>query len=555
MPTVTFPLAYLARLTTISPSQLVSQAFDYGLDATLQGEGLEVEVTAERPDLLAAEGFVRSLNIYNGQGRALPTQLAPWGRQLHVSPTVVPLRPHIAALVVENAHLQDGGLAVLIQFQEKVTQTFGRQRKKIAIGVYDLDAIQGDVTYTAEDWDSLQFTPLHGSEPLSARQILTDHPIGQLYGHTLPPGPQVPVLKDGAGTVLSLPPIINAAGAGTVTAETRHLFIDVTGIQPQTVLDTVNILAHNFLDTGATVKTVDVCTETATLTTPSLAPKSVTFSAKYLNELMGSAIPKHALGQYLARMDLHPTGTDVVWVPTYRTDILSQTDIAGDLMVAIGLDTMQPDPTAVQFYTGQADALKTFVAQVGDLAQRMGLMEVKSFILTDPQLLALVAPEDSGGAAVQIGNAKSRSFSTTRTTLLAGLLETLSRNINAPKPINIYETGAVLQRQVSTESGEPTIAEATHWGFASFDARAAFSGAKAYVQTLLKALAIDYELAPCDRPVYLPGRAAQVVIGGTAIGHFGEIHPQVLAQFSFPEPICAGELDCGAMMNARVSHP
>jgi hypothetical protein len=39
MPTVTFPLAYLARLTTISPSQLVSQAFDYGLDATLQGKG------------------------------------------------------------------------------------------------------------------------------------------------------------------------------------------------------------------------------------------------------------------------------------------------------------------------------------------------------------------------------------------------------------------------------------------------------------------------------------------------------------------------------------
>jgi phenylalanyl-tRNA synthetase beta chain len=52
--------------------------------------------------------------------------------------------------VVERCSLEDGGLEVLIQFQEKVTQTFGRQRKKIAIGVYDLDQISGDVDYTAE---------------------------------------------------------------------------------------------------------------------------------------------------------------------------------------------------------------------------------------------------------------------------------------------------------------------------------------------------------------------------------------------------------------------
>ncbi|MDA0674239.1 MAG: phenylalanine--tRNA ligase subunit beta, partial [Cyanobacteria bacterium] len=97
MPTVTFPLAYLARLTTIPPNQWVSQAFDYGLDATQQGETLTVEVTAERPDLLAAEGFVRSLNIYNGEGRSLPADLAPSGRTLRVEAAVAPLRPHIAA--------------------------------------------------------------------------------------------------------------------------------------------------------------------------------------------------------------------------------------------------------------------------------------------------------------------------------------------------------------------------------------------------------------------------------------------------------------------------
>jgi phenylalanyl-tRNA synthetase beta chain len=32
------------------------------------------------------------------------------------------------------------------------------------------------------------------------------------------------------------------------------------------------------------------------------------------------------------------------------------------------------------------------------------------------------------------------------------------------------------------------------------------------------------------------------------VGEFGEIHPQVLTYFSFPEPVCAGELDCTASL-------
>jgi phenylalanyl-tRNA synthetase beta chain len=33
-------------------------------------------------------------------------------------------------------------------------------------------------------------------------------------------------------------------------------------------------------------------------------------------------------------------------------------------------------------------------------------------------------------------------------------------------------------------------------------------------------------------------------VQGQVAGHFGEIHPRLLQQFSFPEPVCAGELDC-----------
>ncbi len=533
MPTVTFPLSYLQRLTQTPLAQLEQQAFDYGLEVTLREDYLEVEVTAERPDLLAAEGFIRAMNIYGGQPRTVPETLADSGYTVTVEPAVLGLRPHLAALVVRQAHLQDGGLEVLIQFQEKVTQTFGRQRKKIAIGVYDLDRMVGPLTYTAQAKTDVTFVPLRETAPVTAAALLTQHPAGQLYGPTLPEGDTVPVLRDAQGQMLSLPPIINAAGVGEISADTRNLFIDVTGILERTVQETVNILAHNFLDTGAEVQAVTVVTLAGKQVTPSLDRRAVSFSARFLNEIMGSAIPKAKLGQVLGRMDLMVSGMNEVYVPTYRTDLISQVDLAGDLMVALGIDSFQPEPLSVKFYQGQSDALRQFVFRVCDVSQRMGLMEVKGHVLTDPTLLALFSDR-----YLQTSNAKSRAYSATRTTLQVGLLEVLSRNINAPKPINLYETGEIL-RLTADGQGE----ESQAWGFASLDSRASFSTAKAYLQTLLQALGLAYDLVEGHSSYYISGRSALVQVNGQTIGEFGEVNPKILNQFSFPEPVAMGEVN------------
>jgi phenylalanyl-tRNA synthetase beta chain len=538
MPTVAFSLDYLQRLTTVTPQQLEQQAFDYGLEATLHAQTLEVEVTAERPDLLSAEGFARAVNIYNGQVRRVPETLTESGRVVRVEPEVRSLRPFIAALVVEQVNLGPSGLESLILFQEKVTQTFGRYRKKIAVGVYDLDAIAGDITYGVADADELSFVPLQASAPMTARQVLQQYPT---YAHTLPEGDRVLVLRDSQGQVLSMPPIINAEGVGNITADVKKLFIDVTGTSEKAVHEVVNILAHNFLDVGAEVKTVRIAAETETKITPSLEPREVLFSARFLNEMVGTNIAKKDLDRYLARMGLMATGMDRVRVPSYRTDILSQIDIAGDLMVAVGIDQLKPDLGVIRFHAGAADPLKELSYEIEDWAQRMGLMEVKSFVLTDPELLKEFATH-----TVQTENAKSRTYSAVRTTLQAGLLEILSRNISAPKPLSLYEIGEVLRLSGagSDADSDSTVRETLCWSFASLDSRASFATAKSYMQTLLRAMKIEYELVSCREQWYLSDRAAAVMVRGQVAGHFGEIHPRLLQQFSFPEPVCAGELDC-----------
>ncbi|MEL6247114.1 MAG: phenylalanine--tRNA ligase subunit beta [Cyanobacteria bacterium J06627_15] len=538
MPTVSFPLPYLQRLTPITPKTLADRAFYYGLEAALEPDQLTVDVTAERPDLLSAEGFTRAMNIYGGTERTVPDALPASGRTLKVLPPVLPLRPYIGALVVENITLDEAALASLVQFQEKVTHTFGRQRKKIAIGLYDLDQITGDVTYTAANRADVKLTPIGGQSALSAEAILTTHPNGRRYGSALAGHDSVPVLQDSRGQILSLPPIVNAAGVGEIKTTTQNLLVDVSGISQKTVCEMLNILAHNFLDTGATVKTVVIEHPHGTFTTPTLVRQVITFSAKTINEALGTAIAKQDLGLHLKRMDLMVKGTSQVHIPTYRTDIFSDVDVAGDLMVAIGTDNLQPEPTAIKFHLGSGLPLHDYVLRISDLARRMQLMEVKSFILTDPDILSLFEP-----SRLIAANAKSRTHSSVRGSLQPGILDILSHHISAPKPLNIYEIGQAVQ-----SGADGTLYETFLWSFACLDARASFATAKSYVQTMLKALKVPYRLETCHENRYILGRAATLMVGEQNVGHFGEISPTLLAQFSFPEPVCSGEIDCQQLM-------
>jgi len=540
MPIATFPLSDLVSLTQTGVDDLVPWAAAYGLAAIGRGAELEVEVTADRPDLLAVEGLARVLKIHQGAGRSTQTELAPSGRSIEIAPQDPPLRPQIAALVVEvPGGVGEAALGAFLQFQDKVTQTYGRQRQKLAMGAYDLGQVQGNLRYGLRAVDAVELVPLGGDRPWTGVEILADHPKAHLYGGSLRGQTQIPVLEDGQGQILAVPPLINAEGVGRVTAGTAAILVDITGTSAQGVAELASLVAQNWLDRGATVKTVAIVTAAGTVTTPQLGRRSVPVSAKFLNEVVGTFIPKVDLQRYLGRMDLEletGEGGDRVWVPRYRTDILSQSDVAGDLLVAVGIENLEADRSDFQFFTGKANPLKTLALRVGDWSQRMGLLEVKSYILTDPQVLAAFP-----GQPIQAANARSQSHSATRTTLQAGLLEILAHHISAPKPINLYEVGEIVAWKAETEQ----VQEELRWAFASLDPKASFSTAKAYMQTLLQGLAIAYTWVEFEAPFYIGGRSAAVAVGGRSIGHFGEIHPELLHRFSFPEPVCSGELNLG----------
>lgn len=78
-----------------------------------------------------------------------------------------------------------------------------------------------------------------------------------------------------------------------------------------------------------------------------------------------------------------------------------------------------------------------------------------------------------------------------------------------------------------------------------------FFDGKGVVENLARELALPKlrfkELVAEDAPQLQPGRAAEVLSGGTVLGWVGEVHPLVAAAFDAEPPVVAFELDMTAL--------
>jgi phenylalanyl-tRNA synthetase beta subunit (EC 6.1.1.20) len=197
MPTVEVDPDELRRLTGHADKDdetLKSDLFALGLE--FEGETddseFELEFAPDRLDRLSVEGVARSLRYQYGDDRGVyvpTTNDAEWTIEVAEVPEE---RPYVTGAIVRGLDLDETALESLIQLQEKLHATMGRQRAKGAIGVHDLTMLKGEtlredadraksVTYTGIEPDGDTFVPLEGDAELTLGQTLEEHHIGVEY--------------------------------------------------------------------------------------------------------------------------------------------------------------------------------------------------------------------------------------------------------------------------------------------------------------------------------------------------------------------------------------
>lgn len=512
MPKAEIDTAYLERLLAIPLEVALALAPMRGIEAEREGESITIEATAERPDLLCAEGFAREFGPKSYH--------LPFSQRSIIAKSDV--RPFIRAITAHNIRLDEQKLTSLLQFQEKVSATYGRGRRKAAIGIYDLSQVNSDLHYDARDPSSIQIIPLGESAPLHYHEILEKTAAGKRYAHLVDAASNVPVLSDSGGRIIAVPPITNTMPAGKVSAETRDLLIDVTGTTERTVADLCSIIACNMIDMGAYVEQLQGSGR--------LANRIVHIDPSYLAGVVGLELSDldGMLSQRGISIEKGPSGFTAC-VPLYRTDLNTQTDIAGEIVGIIGLDSLLPAGQLDCAGKGMPLPLKERAAQFSDLSERLSFVEVKNHILSNPEYLERYADD-----ILCTTNAKSSTFSACRQSLQPGLLQILATNQDMPRPVRLYETGNVVR---------PDLYETIAWAFTVLDSKASFAQAKAVMEAALRDAGVQHTLIEHEERHYIPGRAAAVIIDGEPAGHFGELHPQYLNDLSIGDPVCLGELD------------
>jgi phenylalanyl-tRNA synthetase beta chain len=554
------------------------------LDALGPNQVLRLNMLAVRPDLFDPGGMARYIRGYLGNETGLAQYaLAAPRLKVQVDPQLFhedSRRPYISCAVVRNVQLDHHTIKMVMNLQEDLHWALGRDRKLASIGVYDLDTLSGETFhYDAVDPDGLRFVPLGfpPDDPASAltpREILEKHKTGQAYAHLLRPLKKYPLLRDGKGTVLSMPPIINSE-ATRVTLNTRQFFIDVTGLSQRTVDRALNIVVTSLKEIMPPVQIECVVIESpgarasaapaggagvlpATRITPDLTPTALTLDVQEAADTIGVTLNAAQLAELLESMghDVEETGHAdklKVLVPAYRNDVMHPIDLIEDAAIAYGYENIVPAlvPT---FTVGSPRVIEEQAAIARRVMTGLGFHQVMTLVLTsEPAAFGKCRlPRDNALAAraVQIENPISIEQTMCRVSLLPGLLETLAINKQYDLPQQLFEVGDCCFVDPAAETG---AREERFVGAAMIGTHVGYADIRAVADAFVHEMGGTYTVKAPDEidPRFIPGRVAALFDpNGRSLGVMGEVHPEVLEAYGLKHPVSVLELSLEKLLQA-----
>lgn len=267
-----------------------------------------------------------------------------------------------------------------------------------------------------------------------------------------------------------------------------------------------------------------------------------------INSLLGTGYDVETISQTLENVgfEVEEAG-DVLAVtsPLWRTDIHIAEDIIEEVGRLLGFDNIPLALPKKPFSGTESSPLWQLKQELrGILSDRLAMHELLTYSFISRDLLEKVGqdPDDS----YEIVNSISPELQCFRQQIVPSLLDKVRENIKSGhKDFTLYEINQVsLKSSGLTDEGTPVLKN--HLGIVSLND---FYELKARILALFKSLklnieyrAITSETANHD-PYLEPKRSAEILVGDTKIGAFGEIKAVVLRRFKLEPVISACEIN------------
>jgi phenylalanyl-tRNA synthetase beta chain len=531
-----------------------------------------IEIPANRYDLLCYEGIVRSLNIFR-EKETTPqyktiTPAKPLEMHVKWSQTKT-VRPFVVAAVLRNFTFNEDIYASFIDLQDKLHQNICRKRTLVAIGTHDLDTITGPFSYEALPAKDIKFVPLNKTEEFVADKlleyfagddkerpndkdkhlepyvaILRDPKTKQLKYSRLP------IIYDSKRTVLSLPPIINSDHS-KIKLSTKNILIECTATdltKAHIVLNTMVTMFSGYCSTPFAVEQVKIIYEGEgekyNQLTPNLEQVPFECEVDYINTRLGIKLTADEVCRYLTKMCLTATVDNdnkvKVLVPPTRSDILHACDIMEDVGIAYGFNNIvrtNPKTNTVgrQNPTNQlSDSIRLELAM-------SGYTENLTLILcaAKEQSIMMNKTQEEVDKLVVVADTDSIECQNCRISLIPGLLKTLQNSITLGLPQQLFEVGDVIHLDSKSDVG---ASNKRHVCALYCSTSSGFELIHGVLDRLMTSLATSwdadgYTIELSTDSSFFPGMCADIIYKGNKIGVMGALHPVVLEHFKIPHPV------------------
>ena len=554
MPQSVLSASRVLELLDPRPDRAATEALLFQSKAELvdwTDDALTVSVTPDRIDLLSEGGLAFHLQGALGQRTGLPALRnpsdVPSDLRFEVAPSVDPLRSEIGGAYLEapEGHALDAGLlAEAIRFQEILHATVGGGRRTASLGIYPIEALEPPIRYAREPISGVRFTPLDATSETEGAAFFAAHPMAAQYGAWGRSGDECLTLRDRAGRILSLPPILNSREGGEAKVGDRRLLIESTGTRRGRVDDAVGMLILPFVARGWSVAPVPV-TDRSGRAMPGIGgvgTRSLHLTSVGLAKIAGTALPPGEVERELARcrLSVHPEVHGYrVEVPPWRPDLLAEVDLAEDVLLSHGVrpedGLLPPSPTR-----GRRRSEYRFRLRVGELLLGLGSSELYTPVLVSGSVVRALDRSE----AIGLENPVSEDLAHLRDAILASLVQALGRNVRHGYPQRFHEIGPVVRRAADSEIGADTH---YHAGWIVAGESAGFATVAGEVDYVLRAFGALGVREPVGIGGTIPGRSACVRVAGEPVAELGELHPTLLESSRVPVPAAWAEVDLTAL--------
>lgn len=295
-----------------------------------------------------------------------------------------------------------------------------------------------------------------------------------------------------------------------------------------------------------------------------LTPKTLPFEPDKMNALLGLDLSTDEQKAYLERLEFRVEDGKVI-IPSFRVDIARMCDLAEEVARMYGYDKIPTTLYAGEMVQGEYTPKQMAEQIVSATCRSAGFDEAMSHSFISPKFYDMIgwAEDDPRRISTTILNPLGEDFSIMRTTVLPSMLQSLAHNHAHRNPTaSLFELGMIYTPVIKDGKADASVLphEEKIITLGSYG-RLSFFQFKGVIEAICRELNVkDVQFMPeTNNPSYHPGRCANILIGGEAVGVFGTVHPTVAARYGLSGEVLAAELPLDKLFAAidpvKLYHP